>query len=123
MERRWNQFLWNPDIYRDKALFDLVDRFTHNVVSENIEETSYVEDAEADAIDATDPTEAPELELESVDVGDQQGSVLYMALLNCVTLQEHSKLSESTQFAVMVNSREHDQYRPLFVSKFHKIEQ
>ncbi|MFC6951871.1 hypothetical protein [Halorubellus litoreus] len=121
MERKWTHLFWNTDIYRDKALFDVVEHFTSTVADEH--EPVEADETTDGSSAVADEENAQQLELEPVDLGDKQGSILYMSLLNCVSLQDHSRMSDATQFAIMANSREQTQYEPIYISQFHKLEQ
>ncbi|WP_137288982.1 hypothetical protein [Natronorubrum halophilum] len=105
---RW---IWNPHLYRSKALFDIAENLSTNASQQ------YANTSDADAIE-----EGGGLELRSVDLGHLELSVLYLTLLRYVTRREHSPLSESTQFLILQHSRVSDRYEPLFLSHFHELE-
>ncbi|MFB1064329.1 hypothetical protein [Natrinema sp. H-ect4] len=100
-------WVWNPDIYRYKALFDVVQEL----------QIAVEEKQSRDGTDQEVPT------LEPMPLDEIQMSLSYIALLNYVTHQRHSELSETTQFTIMKHSREIEQYEPVFVSGYHSISQ
>lgn len=106
---RW---IWNPHLYRSKALFDIAENLSTNA-SQQYANTR-------DAAVAVD--DGGQLELRSVDLGHLELSVLYLALLRYVSRRDHSPLSESTQFLILQHSRASDRYEPLFLSHFHELE-
>lgn len=106
---RW---IWNPHLYRSKALFDIAENLSTNASQQ------YANTSDPDDVIEDDE----ELKLRSVDLGHLELSVLYLALLRYVTRQEHSPLSESTQFLILQHSRASERYEPLFLSHFHELE-
>lgn len=106
----WSRLFWNPSIYQNKAMFDISEDLNQEV------QGKYVEDG--DQITADEGGE----ELQPVDLDEIQLSVLYLAFLNLVTEQDHSDLSEATQFMIMQHSRATDGYEPKLVSQFHALE-
>ncbi|ELZ67209.1 hypothetical protein C457_14279 [Haloferax prahovense DSM 18310] len=105
---RW---VWNPSMYRSKALFDLTQGLT-----------SAFDDDEQRADSETEVTAATPPEPRRVDLGQVKFSTMYLTLLQLVTAQEHSPLGESTQFAVMQYSRASDGHELVFASEFHSLD-
>lgn len=106
------QCVWNPDIYRTKLIFDIMVNLGTNVKSANID-TIHPERG-GDESDEHDG-------LQTIDLGANEFSVYYLALLNYIVHRTHSEIDEETQFMVMQHSRSMDRYEPHFVSRFHEL--
>lgn len=122
-ERKWHHFVWNPSIYANKALFDIVENLASDIYEENLSEEEIDQLEQEGDVSPEDQPSSDEFQMKTIDLDERMGSVLYLTLLEAVTQEDHSNLSEATQFAIMVNSRDLDNYEPVFVSKFHKLEE
>ncbi|SNZ06826.1 hypothetical protein SAMN06269185_1300 [Natronoarchaeum philippinense] len=105
-------WLWNPSYYQTKILFDVVGPLTSGPVDEDAP-------SEPEQIGADDS----ENELRSIDDKPIHLSVHYLTILKFISELSHLDVSEARQFAIMRGSRQMDGYEPVFVSKFHALEQ
>lgn len=106
------QFVWNPNVYRTKLIFDVMVNLGTNVKNANIDTIRPKENGGESEEHGG---------LRTIDLGENELSVYYLTLLNYVTQQTHSEIDTETQFMVMQHSRAMDRYEPHFVSKFHKL--
>ena len=100
---RW---LWNPDVFQYKSVFDATQRLTQAVSN-----TAFDEDSDRD------DSERRDISLDGIEF-----TTAYLTFLNCVSRQDHSPLVNEIQFAIVRRSRRSESNEPVFTSGFHTVE-
>lgn len=112
------KWFWNPHLYQTKALFDMGQELTKEIVDvEGFDE----DDLEIEADDSGDgeQQQTPD-EMETVQSEDHILTTQYLLLLNYVSKKDHGGAAE-TQFMLMRSSLRDNEPAPLFISNFHKL--
>jgi len=100
---RW---LWNPDVFQYKSVFDATQRLTQAVSNTAFDEDSVRDDSE----------------LRDISLDGIEFTTAYLTFLNCVSRQDHSPLVNEIQFAIVRRSRRSESNEPVFTSGFHTVE-
>jgi len=112
------KWLWNPNLYQTKGLFDMGQELAKEIVD--------VEEFEDDgpsppANDEGDGQQQSPDQMESIQTNDHILTTQYLLLLNFVSQRPHPETAVETQFMLMRSSLRDGEPEPLFISNFHEL--
>lgn len=108
------KWVWNPNLYRNKGLFDMGQELAKEIVD--------VEEFEQEIPDSDDDEEpqSPD-QMETIQSKNHILSTQYLLILNYVSARSHHEEARETQFMLMRSSLREGEPDPLFISNFHKL--